>query len=299
MRAALEALLLGVIDYAGLFPPAKLNMRDALREYVDHWDNDDQNWIIDRFICPAIRLDELGSEIDRFGRPLEFSVSVVGTGGDSFAAAVRSDKELIDAFNARFEQRVGVEAYEVKAPMNVSEALRPLETLGNVDVFLELPLDGSLGANLDILAQHGDFAAKARTGGTEASAFPTTEALATFLHECYSLELEYKLTAGLHHPIRRFDSSVGTQMHGFLNVLVASALLFENDLSTAEVQAVLEEESAQSFKFTEESVGWNDLRAGMDAIEEMRGAFGSYGSCSIREPLDDLASLGLLEGVAR
>lgn len=299
MRAALEALLLGVIDYAGLYPPAKLDMRQALREYLDHWENDRQNWIMDRFVCPAGALEELATEVDRLGRPVEFPVTVVGSPGESFSGAVFSDKVLIDAFNKRFPQSIGVEAYEIKAPPNIADALKPLETLGNVDVYVEVPLDPSLGENLDVLTQHGMFAAKARTGGLEPAAIPSSEALATFLRECYSFELEFKLTAGLHHPIRHFDASVGAKAHGFLNVLVASALLFEHDLATAEVQAILDDENPSNFRFTDETVARGDMEAGADAIEEMRCAFGSYGSCSILEPLHDLQELGLLEGAAR
>ena len=34
--ASLHALLTGAIDYAGLFPPAKLDMRDAVARYADY-----------------------------------------------------------------------------------------------------------------------------------------------------------------------------------------------------------------------------------------------------------------------
>src|SRR5438445_13553439 len=58
MRRSLRALLEGVIDYAGLFPPAKLPMEQAIRNYA-RYRREQEGWMLGRFLCPASRLAEL------------------------------------------------------------------------------------------------------------------------------------------------------------------------------------------------------------------------------------------------
>ncbi len=58
MTAAARALLESVIDYAGLFPPAGLSMRDAVDRFAaarlgPH------GWMLGRFVVPAARMNEL------------------------------------------------------------------------------------------------------------------------------------------------------------------------------------------------------------------------------------------------
>ena len=60
MSPTLRALLTRLIDYAGLFPPARLPLDQALRNYADYRQSAD-NWMLGRFIIPAIRLQELAS----------------------------------------------------------------------------------------------------------------------------------------------------------------------------------------------------------------------------------------------
>ena len=46
---SLRALLTGVIDYAGLFPPAKLPMDQALSNYLRYRDGPDA-WMLGNFV---------------------------------------------------------------------------------------------------------------------------------------------------------------------------------------------------------------------------------------------------------
>ena len=47
-----RALLGGVVDYAGLFPPAALSMADAVAEYAAAQRGADA-WMLGRFVLPA------------------------------------------------------------------------------------------------------------------------------------------------------------------------------------------------------------------------------------------------------
>src|SRR5262245_33954247 len=58
MTEGLRTLLEGVIDYAGLFPPAKLPLDAALRNYA-RYRRQAESWMLGRFVLPAARLEEL------------------------------------------------------------------------------------------------------------------------------------------------------------------------------------------------------------------------------------------------
>ena len=74
MSEALRSLLLGVIDYAGLFPPAQLSMQDAVTEYCGHLSQEDECWIVDKFVCPASRLSELSIALQSVDDDFEFDL---------------------------------------------------------------------------------------------------------------------------------------------------------------------------------------------------------------------------------
>ena len=82
-------------------------------------------------------------------------------------------------------------------------------------------------------------------------------------------------------------------MHGFLNVLSATALLEPNDLSRQEMETILECEDPAQFVFDDEGLKFREWTADLDDIDSARDLFIGFGSCSIEEPLSDLKALGL------
>ena len=82
MDDALRAFLTGLIDYAGLFPPAKLDMPTALAHYLKYRDHPD-HWMLGRFICPASRLTELADLLDNGIDPVPLSVIIDALVADS------------------------------------------------------------------------------------------------------------------------------------------------------------------------------------------------------------------------
>src|SRR5688572_32975337 len=72
------AFLTGLIDDAGLFPPASLPMDEAVAAHTESRGGKN-GWILARFICPASRLPEVA----RPGPPREatWPVAEGGTGG--------------------------------------------------------------------------------------------------------------------------------------------------------------------------------------------------------------------------
>jgi hypothetical protein len=68
MRESLRVLLTGLIDYAGLFPPAALTMQDAVRNYARYRDGE-YSWALGKFVVPKERVKEV---------PPEFPLSILG-----------------------------------------------------------------------------------------------------------------------------------------------------------------------------------------------------------------------------
>ena len=144
-------------------------------------------------------------------------------------------------------------------------AYRRLQPLGVVAYF-ELVLDeswrDSVPAAVGALAAIG-ARAKLRCGG---AFVPSVEQVALVIACCREAGVRFKATAGLHHAVRRGEE------HGFLNVMAAVTAPRER------LAATLAAEDAGE----------------LEPSEESRELFDGFGSCSWREPVDDLRELGML-----
>jgi hypothetical protein len=104
-----------------------------------------------------------------------------------------------------------------------------------------------------------------------------------------------KCTAGLHHPVKHFNESVNTHMHGFLNVFGAGILAYASGLDESEIIEVLNDDDPDEFMFNENGFEWNEIEVTNEEIREARNKLMvSYGSCSFDEPVDDLKLLELI-----
>jgi hypothetical protein len=310
--ASLRALMTQIVDYAGLFPPASLPLDQAVRNYA-RYRHAPEAWMLGRFICPATRLVELAPFVALFRSTPKFACSVLGRAVQSAAELVegfRSDIVSIKTFTKEHGEHVSIDAYEVRLPTEITQ--------GDSDQMSELfhqmrqslpialaPLamwyEVSFGTNWrQALARlvprmQGRGGIKIRCGGQDAGAFPTVEQLAFAITTCQDAGVPMKFTAGLHHPIRRFDSGIQANMHGFLNVFGAGVLAEARRLSEAEVQSILADDAPDHFTFDDEGLRWRELRATTKEIATARQNLAtSFGSCSFDEPREDLRTLGLL-----
>jgi hypothetical protein len=163
-----HALFGGLIDHAPTFPPEELPLDAGLAEHrrvraTGH------GWIVNRFVCPASKLGELGDE------PLRLSV-VLDTG------KLPPADERIEAVEAA---GIDPEVLFDAAP----------------EIYCELPLRDDVSFRI---LQLGELAlrAKVRCGG---SVVPTVPRLAELVQACRRLEVPFKATAGLHQPLRHAD----------------------------------------------------------------------------------------------
>lgn len=288
---SLITLLSGIVDYAGLFPPASLTMAEAVRNYATYLQGSDA-WALGRFIVPASRLVEFEREIPRSpSSPWKLSVLV---GSD-----MRNELTAVHEFNRRNHDIAAADAVELKAgsveEIATASALVP-ETF---HLFVEIPIQSDPAPLVRAIGNAGRFA-KVRTGGITADAFPSSNDLARFLRACVTEQVPFKATAGLHHPIRSIynltykPGSERGMMYGHLNVFLAAAFATQG-MSETELTALLEEKSRDAFRFDDAGVTWRSRRLRIEEIERMRRSVGlSFGSCSFREPMDELRMMKLL-----
>jgi hypothetical protein len=82
-------------------------------------------------------------------------------------------------------------------------------------------------------------------------------------------------------------------MFGYLNVFVAAALM-QNGLSDADAERVLNEHDRDKFEIGSESIGWEGHSLSADDLRRARDGFAvSFGSCSFREPVDELNAISI------
>ena len=307
-----------LIDYAGLFPPASLDLKTSFFNYIKYLQSQ-YNWLLSKFIVPAKRLPELASLIEDekiiLEKPIHFSI----LGGkevalSKFFDALSDDINRIREFKSKFGDETITETYEVSIPL---ELLVIPDNKTIVDFFTKVSsyIFGKLNKNISVfyeavpnkdlalIAQSitmfnlmGHFAGfKMRTGGVEASAFPPPEKIAHALKICSEHETPVKCTAGLHHPFRHFNKSVNTKMHGFMNVFCAGIFAYNLDLNEYELTRMLLEENPANFKFSNDSISYENYEVFEEEISDAREKFMiSFGSCSFEEPIEDLKSLKLL-----
>lgn len=321
---SLRTLLHGIIDYAGLFPPADLSLRRAIHNYAEYRE-DEEAWMLARFVLPVRRLPDLLPFQGRFGDGPPYPLSVLGTGGDdrdTFLDAFVRDLDVIETFDEQFGGRAQVDIMEVPLPPALVGSpqadlqaffdavhQRLVETgTAKLDLFFEVPLDDPAVKNLpaicaaaaehnakQALPERSEIGLKMRCGGAEAGDIPAVEHVASLLLACRDAGIALKATAGLHHPLRHYDDGLDTEAHGFLNVFGAAVLAAENHLDKDTIETILLEEHVDNFRFEKEAFHWRNLSVPLDGIRHARESLASsFGSCSFEEPIDHLRDLELL-----
>ena len=257
----------GLVDDAAVFPPGDAPLDVALEAYAAR--EGDAARLVRSLVVPDTDLPSV---------PPGTPVSVVLTGGAGQVqgpAALCARRSLPVAGLEVALRDVDDPAGNARRVVAAVEAARSEGVLSeDTRVFVELPATDPthswLAAADEVAA--AELRLKLRTGGLDDSAFPTPERLAGWIDAALDRELPFKCTAGLHRALPHRDEH-GWQHHGFLTVLAATRLAFDGS-APAEVAAVLRSTDAA------------DLLA-LD-LAGARRWFGSFGSCSVEEPLADL-----------
>lgn len=282
---AIEALLSELIDYAGLYPPAALDMDAAVRNYLRYRHGPHGN-LLGRFVVNLDRIDQLRAAAGDSLPEMRLSLTVPSGADLDQIAKLMDDGQADVAFEFKFNRAIEVERVGslFKSPSNC---------------YVELPCGVGGGEFLDQL-QTVRARAKLRMGGVTSEAIPASEAVASVLTALAERRLSFKATAGLHHPVRSRhpltyepDGPAGT-MHGFLNLACAAILLHFGGAAGQAIE-ILEEEDPGAWRISAEGIGCRGLLWSTGQIRMMREEFFvSFGSCSFEEPIGDLEALGWL-----
>lgn len=301
-----DALCGGLIDYAGLFPPAGEDMRTAVSNYADYLRGPDRA-ALGRFIVPLARLAEFeDAAADHFPRrrsAKSWRVSVL------VADDVRHAADEMTEFNARHSSQprrglAAIDTAEMKASTVAEIGNQQRELPREFTSYFEVPLTRDCPS---LIAAIGGLSARAkvRTGGITPEAIPPAQAIVDFMVACHAESVAFKATAGLHHPVRgqyrlTYEPNSPTgMMHGFLNVFIAAALVAGGAGGDVAL-AALEETSGSAFEFFDDYLQWRDRRITAEQLAATRShAAISFGSCSFREPIDELAPLFRARQTAR
>ena len=324
VTASLRTVMARAIDYAGVYPPARLPLAAAVAEYV-RWHATPEAWMLGRFVCPAAAAPELAA-LWPAEHDAPLVVAAIGTGGDTAAALLartEEDAAVLAGLSGAAPRRVIVDQLELKLPADLLDAgdvgdvaatiarLRallapalPPSALLAVEAALAGAPAGHVAVAVAGIAAHNRTWAgtgrvpvclKVRCGGLATAAIPSTGELATAIAACRAHGVAIKATQGLHHPFRHHDAALGADTHGFVNLITAAAIARAPGAGMEVVQAVLEDGEPTRFRFAPESLEWGPYRLAItDLAAGRRHGVLSFGSCSFAEPRDDLAALGLL-----
>ncbi len=324
--SALAALLNSLIDYAGLFPPAKLPMADAVRHHAAYL-RSPHAAKLGRFILPSARLAEFetaytqltadekngwrlsllvlpgdwpgqtpGGQLSRSeGCVTDPGLAAASNGKSATVPALAPDAAALLAFNQR-HPGARIDAVEAKVNSAAEVAALSAAFPAALAVWIEIPSNADPAPLLAAIKSAGRRA-KIRTGGVTADAFPPAADVARFLAACHTVGVVGKATAGLHHPLRadyRFTYEPGSAsgpMFGFLNVFLAATFIHSGG-SAADATTLLADGDPANFSCVPDALGWRGHRFSAAQLSAARHALcRSFGSCSFTEPIEGLEEL--------
>jgi hypothetical protein len=306
--SALHALLTGLVDFAGLFPPAGLDMRSAVRAYAAYRQGLHAH-VLGSFVVPAGRLDAFGTELQALASPDE-------TGRSWMLSVLAGELDIPRALHFTAAAECGPEArvvsIEVKADTAAGVSRATALVPRAMSMAVEIPLSIGREDRRSVLTavRSAGRLAKLRTGGLTPASIPGPVQVAEFIWDCARAGVPFKATAGLHHPVRAEHALTYAPdgpralMHGFINVFLASALAWAAAQSEETVRSLdppadmidlLDERDPSAFSFEADAIRWRGSVITAEEVARARAGFArSFGSCSFTEPVADLETLGWL-----
>lgn len=282
--------LQGLVDYAGLFPPTAASMARAVANFAEYRGSAEHG-MLGRFVVGEDRLEEFGSVAAELGLlPADNWPLAVVLGSSPSRSA-----ELVAEFSGQFSGRgLRIESVEAKIT-SATDAEAFIAELGDdLEYFFEVPHAADHYALIGGIARLG-AGVKFRTGGVTPESFPSSAQVISFLAAAVRHGVRFKATAGLHHPWRGSHpltyapDSPRQVMFGFMNLMLAAALLRAGE-NHATATAALEEMASGAIVLDSDAIRWRSHEILMEDLIGLRtDGFRSFGSCSFREPVDELA----------
>jgi hypothetical protein len=293
-----------LIDYAGLFPPAQLEIGPSLKNYAEYTQSID-GWMTSQFIIPVSRLHEIPVDLmETFSKKHPLALSLISGG-------ITNEIDIVDHFFETYPEKVIFSGHESRISnlSTFTQDLLDVHQLCNNQIFAfnsfyEVGPSDNWSNEMNeavskISAFNTEYKANAgfklRCGGVEAQMFPAAKNIAHTILACRNANLSMKFTAGLHHPVRHYNESVKTKMYGFFNIFIGGMVAHKYNLELDALIEILVDENPDNFTFDGNGLNWKDYFISNSEIQTYRDkSFISYGSCSFNEPRADLQKLGLL-----
>ena len=289
MKESLRTFMNGLVDYAGLFPPADLPLDKAINEYFEQLKSDNSA-MLSRFIIPISKLNDLDDFIPLFSDVGSLRLSVLGGGGktdDEYLSKIKQNITNINEYRGKHSDKIQIDVIECKMATNspskstMQEATTLLNEneLTHYHEFTELPdvginystnedessWDEVIVPTVELISKMKGAGVKLRCGGVVKEAFPSVEQVAAMIQTCVLAKAPMKFTAGLHHPIRHFADEYDEFMHGFINTFGAGifATTFPTPKNLQEkyrmftlLSHMIDDQNAENFSFTNDSMIW-------------------------------------------
>ena len=295
-----------MVDYAGTFPPAALDLRAAADNYARYREAP-ASWLLGRFIVAADDLEafeECAAPLFSRGPARDpWRLSVIC--GDNMPGSVRAVQRFVER-----REKAGAAGHAIVecVEYRVARADDVREKHAVVPPRIRSVFEVSGGQGLEAVLRAiraVDGVAKYRAGAATPDLVPSVVDFARFIVLCAKLGVTMKATAGLHHALRGEhplgESGQAALQHGFLNVLVATALARDRVAEKGAthdvlmmVETVLDERDPAAFVFGDDALAWWDYRLAIEQVARARADFFTgFGSCSFDEPVADLRAMGL------
>jgi hypothetical protein len=286
-------LLTKVFDYAGMFPPASLSFEEALSEGSSFSTSLKRPWMVasDLVLDTQNARKLLGVNLGIYSLSHPLRVCLLAT--EEPESVISTATRLLHK-----EPQVTITSLETKAaPSDFAETIgyyADISKKNTIQLALEPDLSGvdwedMLNAAVTNSKQTGfNVAIKCRlTGATGISA----ERFAAAIIAASDNEIPLKVTGGLHHPIVEPDRHPFPM--GFLNV--TAGVMFRRALGKkvphARLAEILTNQDARAYTFGD-SLKFKDLEISHSELRRVKeNQPFAVGSCSLREPDEDLSRL--------
>ena len=274
----------GLVDYAGLFPPAALSLKDSLQAYRGYQHGLAPS-LLGRFVCNVAHLGDLA---DLLLAQDSFCISAL--------LEAPEEVELVEEFHRRAGAKVRVDTIETRL-IGSEQGQRWLRRW-HYHLFFEVKPEQFTEGAAFCAARPERLGLKLRTGAIRPEGLPSLAEVVEFLRLAHQARVPYKFTAGLHHacpgtyPLTYAADAPKARLLGFVNLFGLACLYWHGRLDEEALSSALERDGL-AVRVDENGLHYDGESCSAAEIEEFRhqGAR-SFGSCSFEEPLQELIEMG-------
>ncbi len=321
---SLNIFMQGLLDYAGLFPPATLSLENSLKNFAEYNHHNQKDWL-GKFILPINKIDDtillLNNQNIFSTLKNKAQLSIILSNSKTLSEyknCAQNDLLSIKKLINQFGNTIDLQSFEILPPNDIfnSENTNLLKNFLNystevlfefknkTDFYCELPLSEKLNDYLTEIKKHNEninllkISVKLRTGGVTPQQIPCPKDIAEAILLCAKHKIPLKATAGLHVPVPNENLQVGAILHGFLNIFSCMLLCYDqilsykNIINIEEMKKIISSYSYKDFKFSETGLQIGETKDRFISNQNMtdlrKSYIKSFGTCSFLEPIEHL-----------